>query len=153
MQIDFIEGSDGIAGFERNWRAVHDADPEAQFFLSWTWIAKFLSVQSGQFLVLAGRPGSSQDYVAFFPIGLGTTALEKGGFVTEIHMASAGAVDITLRQHRAGRLAQDERGYRQILAIAPHCSIAIEGYGRLLGERGNRTAADKLIKAYLAHQR
>jgi len=95
MQIDVIEGSDGLAGFERNWRAVYDADPEAQFFLSWTWIAKFLSVQSGQFLALAARPDSSQDYVAFFPIGLGTTALEKGGFVTEVYMASAGAADYT----------------------------------------------------------
>ncbi len=94
MQVDIIEGYEALAGLEQNWRSVYDADPEAQFFLSWTWIARFIETESGQFLTLAAKPEAGDtDYVAFFPIGLGTTPLDKGGFITEVHLAAAGASD------------------------------------------------------------
>jgi Flp pilus assembly protein TadD len=63
------------------------------------------------------------------------------------------ALDITLRLHQAGRLNEAERGYRQILAVDPRLAPAVQGYGRLLGQRGNRAAAEKLIKAYQAGAR
>ena len=40
MQIDIIDSYKAFAELETNWNAVYQKDPEAQFFLSWTWFSK-----------------------------------------------------------------------------------------------------------------
>jgi CelD/BcsL family acetyltransferase involved in cellulose biosynthesis len=71
MDVDVIDTYDGFVKLRRDWDAVYVADPEAQFFLSWTWLAEIFRRRDSGWCVLAaraGRPGG--DYVAFLPLRL-----------------------------------------------------------------------------------
>jgi len=71
MQLDIIDSYPDFEKLRSNWDAVYDADPEAQFFLSWVLLSRFFSRQQGSWFVLAvKRSGASSDYVAFFPLRL-----------------------------------------------------------------------------------
>ena len=39
MQVDVIKSRDALLHLRGNWNAVYEADPEAQLYMSWTWIA------------------------------------------------------------------------------------------------------------------
>lgn len=69
MHIDVIEGSDELAGLERDWRAVYDADPEAHYFVSWPWMSCWLKSAIKDWVVLAARPdGDDTRHVAFLAL-------------------------------------------------------------------------------------
>ncbi len=38
MQIDVLDNAESLIQARESWEAVYASDPEAQFFLSWTWI-------------------------------------------------------------------------------------------------------------------
>lgn len=80
MHIDTIESLERFTEIRANWDAVYDADPEAQFFLSWTWLSKWFHGER-QWFVLAVKPDAdASEYVAFFPLTLETKKSEGGGF-------------------------------------------------------------------------
>lgn len=73
MQVDVLESYADFEKLKSNWDAVYEADPEAQFFLSWNWLSQVFSRHRTGWFIIAVKPEStSSDYVAFFPLRLKT---------------------------------------------------------------------------------
>ncbi len=96
MHIDIIDEFSSIADLKQQWDAVYDADPDAQFFLSSTWIFPWMSDALSLRIILAARAeASNSDYVAFFPMRLRAWPKKGGGFYTILDMACQGIADYT----------------------------------------------------------
>lgn len=94
MRIDVIDTHQALLDIRDNWDAVYASDPEAQFFLSWTWISHWLDGDRSQWFILAAAPDGFTDYVAFFPLRLRTKMRKGGGgFYNEITLAGRGLSD------------------------------------------------------------
>jgi hypothetical protein len=79
MQVDVIGGAEGLAGLKHDWDAVYDADPDAQYFLSWDWMSAWLTRVHKSGFVLAVRPArDGAPYCAFLPLR-GRMLAAKGG--------------------------------------------------------------------------
>lgn len=114
MLIDVI---DDFASFERlkaDWDEVYDADPDAQFFLSWTWMSQWIPMLTGPWFILAAKPEEGAKYVAFFPLRWRLKEDEKTGFYNEISMTGNFAADYT------GFVCRPECDDRVISAFARH---------------------------------
>ncbi|MDL2400835.1 GNAT family N-acetyltransferase [Rhizobium mayense] len=84
MHVDVIEKLEDLQVLKDNWDRIYEIDPEAQCFLSWTWISSWFASRSLPWIVLAAREDTDGAYVAFFPIQLGT-GLDRGkGFYNTI---------------------------------------------------------------------
>lgn len=96
MRIDVIDTVAGFDAVRENWDLVYRDDPDAQHFLSWTWLKDFLG-HRGRWFVLALRerePDAS--YVAFFPLRLITKFDEQNAlFYDEIVMGGNYSADYT----------------------------------------------------------
>jgi tetratricopeptide (TPR) repeat protein len=99
MHIDLIEGQQRLVELRANWDAVYDADPEAQFFLSWPWMSKWLGTLSHPWFVLGAKlRANASDYVAFLPLRLRTKELKRGDdhrFYNALNLAGNYASDYT----------------------------------------------------------
>ena len=96
MHIDIIDDYASLCELEEQWKTVHDADPQASFFLSWTWISKWLGdVIEPWFVLAARRAADSGDYVAFFPLRVTTEGRKGGGFYHNIQTAGRSMADAT----------------------------------------------------------
>ena len=96
MRIDIIDNTKALAGVRANWEAVYDADPEAQYFLSWEWLSKWLPAIKVPWFVLAARPDADGSaYAAFLPLWLETKAEKSGGCHNRIQMGGNYAADYT----------------------------------------------------------
>jgi len=85
MHVDVIKTRDMLLRVRSNWEAVYQADPEAQFYMSWTWIAGWFEKLGCQWIVLAAKAdASSPDYVGFFPLQLRTEQNRDGRFHNEL---------------------------------------------------------------------
>jgi hypothetical protein len=89
MQVDIVETYTEFEKLKLNWDAVYEADPEAQFFLSWTWLSQVFSHHQTGWFILAIKPdGINRDYIAFFPLRLKTRMSNKlQEFYNEIRVA------------------------------------------------------------------
>lgn len=96
MHIDLIETFDDFERIEDNWNAVYDADPDAQLFLSWKWLAGWLRQIAGPWLILAARESDDDGapYVAFWPLRTYFKSAE-GKFRNELNMAGNFSADYT----------------------------------------------------------
>jgi CelD/BcsL family acetyltransferase involved in cellulose biosynthesis len=56
------------------------------------------------------------------------------------------AVEVATGLHRAGKLAEAERGYRQVLDIEPRNADAIHRLGQLMAAKGEHLAAQRLFR-------
>lgn len=97
MIIEIIDDLETFARIKGNWEAVYDADPEAQFFLSWDWLSQWIRRLSVPWFILAAKhQRDASQYVAFFPLKLRTKENAGGtGFYDEISMAGTYASDYT----------------------------------------------------------
>lgn len=95
MRIDLIDNAADLASLERDWRSVYDADPDAHYFLSWTWMSKWMFGVVRESIILAVRPDDHSPYCAFWPLRLRTIGIKGGGLGTIISMAGQGASDYT----------------------------------------------------------
>ena len=96
MRVDIIDSIKGLTGLRANWDAVYDADPEAQYFSSWTWLSKWLAAINAPLSILAARPNAeSSDYVAFFPLWLKTKERKSGGFYNDFNIGGLYLADYT----------------------------------------------------------
>jgi hypothetical protein len=74
------------------WDAVYDADPEAQLFLSWMWMSKWLGDVIQPWIVVAARPEGGFDILSHF------WALKWGGLFGR-SLASVQRTDRTMLRH------------------------------------------------------
>lgn len=73
MQVEIVETYTEFEKLKSNWDAVYEADPEAQFFLSWIWLSQVFSQHRTGWFIIAVKPdNANSDYVAFFPLRLKT---------------------------------------------------------------------------------
>ncbi len=92
MQIDVIDNIETFQAVRSNWDLVYEADPQAQFFLSWIWLLERLEIcnecNEAWFILVAKSSTDALDYVAFFPLtNLVKTHNDGGGFYNELLMA------------------------------------------------------------------
>ena len=88
MQVEIIEGREAIERLRPEWDAIYDADPEAQYFLSWSWLNGYLAPWGRDAFVLAARPDTDgAGYVALLPLRLRTKERGNTEFVNEINLA------------------------------------------------------------------
>lgn len=88
-----IEVFDDFETFDRirpNWIAVYEADPEAQYMVSWSWLKTYFRDIRPRWFVAALKPApDAADYVGFFPLQLRTEDDNEGTFWNEIRMGGA----------------------------------------------------------------
>lgn len=90
MHVDIIDDIEELRCQEENWRSVHQADPDGQYFLSWTWMVNWLDLIDDQWLVLAVKPeADAQSYVAYFPVQLWSQFDVDRGFFNTIRMGGS----------------------------------------------------------------
>lgn len=113
MHIDVITEFNDFSDLRANWERVYDADPEAHFFLSWQWLADWLTVHRTVWFVLAAkRQQTDADYIAFLPLRLRTDFDKKDGFYNELFFAGDGFSDY------AGVLTTPEAETEAVPALA-----------------------------------
>lgn len=97
MHVDVITEPSRLDELRANWDQLYDSDPEAQFFVSWSWLSRYLRIYDGIWFILAARrggPGSA--YVGLMPLRLRTRMNARTGhFFNEINMAGNYAADYT----------------------------------------------------------
>jgi tetratricopeptide (TPR) repeat protein len=87
MQVDVIDTLDALTKLRSNWEGVYDADPEAQYFLSWDWISGWFEKLNSKWLILAAKPSAdASSYVAFLPLLSRTKISNAGSFYNELSM-------------------------------------------------------------------
>lgn len=114
MQVDVIDSADGMLRIRDNWNAVYDADPTAQLFLSWDWLAGWFAQLQGPWLVLAARDerAPASGFQAFLPLRLETRVGEGGVYRSELKMAGNHVADYT------GLISTPDAEARAIAAFA-----------------------------------
>ena len=96
MRVEIIDRMTSFVELRPSWEAVYDADPESQFFLSWTFLSGHLRTLGDNWFILAIKPNEdSTDYVAFFPLRLRTIERKGGSFFNDFNMAGNYAADYT----------------------------------------------------------
>jgi hypothetical protein len=89
MEVDAVDTDTSFDLLKDNWELVHAQDPEADYFLSWRWLAQVFRANPGRWRVLAVRPGEDQGgYVCFLPLRLKVSwSTSRQQFQTEIDAA------------------------------------------------------------------
>ncbi|WP_170328535.1 GNAT family N-acetyltransferase [Ruegeria arenilitoris] len=86
MRVELIEGRTAIIELRSQWNAVYQADPEANYFLSFEWLfGTAESAGAGSFVLAVRAPHGEPGYVAFLPVRLATKH-DSGGFYNEIYL-------------------------------------------------------------------
>lgn len=96
MKVDVIDSFAAFEALRPNWNSVYAADPDANIFLSWDWMSKWLRDGDPEWLILAARQNATaREYVSFFPLRVNTRPAKGGGFFTEIGMGGGNVADYT----------------------------------------------------------
>ncbi|WP_192180233.1 GNAT family N-acetyltransferase [Mesorhizobium amorphae] len=153
MHIDVITTREGLNGLRQNWDDLYEKDPEAQFFLSWTFLSSYLRRFDGAWSILAARSGpQGSPYVALLPLRLRTRLNKKTGFChNEINMGANYAADYT------GIVCAPGFADRAIPALAKHlmkmnwAKLHLENLR--MSEKRRRLLLDNLADKRLTAQR
>ena len=116
MQIDVITAREELNDLRQNWDDLYEKDPEAQFFVSWTFLSSYVRRFEGTWSILAARPGpKGSPYVALLPLRMRTRLNRKTGLCrNEINLAGNYASEY------AGIVCAPEFAERAIPALAKH---------------------------------
>ncbi len=96
MHVQFVEGWDDFNQLRGEWDTIYEADPEAHFFLSWQWLADWLTVNPTPWFVLAAkRDEISKGYVGFLPMRNQLRFDKDVGFFNHVTLAGAQYSDYT----------------------------------------------------------
>lgn len=114
VQIRVIDNLQAFTELRDEWDLVYEKDPDAQFFLSWTWLSQWLPMLAGPWFILAVKPAGTEHHVAFLPLRLRLKERKQGGFCNEINMAGNYQADYT------GFICMPEFDSRAIPALARH---------------------------------
>jgi CelD/BcsL family acetyltransferase involved in cellulose biosynthesis len=95
MRLEVITRLEELSRLRHDWDAVYDADDEAQFFLSWPWMARRLQDLGTSWFVLAARAESDPSAcIGFLPLSIRQT--RRGNEVRrELRMAGSPVADYT----------------------------------------------------------
>lgn len=90
MKIEIIDEIQAFIAIRENWEKVYDADPQAQFFISWVWI--FSAIKNcNQFeipwSILAATNSNDTDYVGFLPLTIEIKENKQGIFYNQLSIA------------------------------------------------------------------
>lgn len=118
MQIGEITSPAELASARTDWEQVYESDPEAQFFLSWTWIERWVRGLRGQWVVLVARPDLTSRPVAFFPLRRRVRTADNGRIDRQLVMAGNNGAD-----------------YTGLICIPRHEHSAVRAFGRHLTNR------------------
>ncbi len=55
MHVDVIQSREMLLRLRSNWDAVYQADPEANLYMSWTWIAGWFALNPSYDLAITQR--------------------------------------------------------------------------------------------------
>jgi tetratricopeptide (TPR) repeat protein len=95
--IDIIDEFAGFQAVRSRWDEVYITAPNAQFFLSWTWLSGALQWYDEchqSWLILAARPSCGlSDYIAFFPLAIGISEGSNGELCSAFSMAGVAESD------------------------------------------------------------
>lgn len=86
MLVDFIDGVRGVAALKENWEEIYALDKEAQVFLSFEWMSRWLAQLQIAWTVMAVKPAEGARYVAFLPVQLRVGENKDGTFFNTIRM-------------------------------------------------------------------
>ena len=77
LHIDIVTNHSDFLELENDWNEAYNADPESQFFLSWSWLHQVFSHYKSGWLIVAVRDaGALNKYIAFLPLKM-TTRMSK----------------------------------------------------------------------------
>ncbi|MFO1187571.1 MAG: GNAT family N-acetyltransferase [Alphaproteobacteria bacterium] len=86
MLVDLIDGVRGVTALKENWEEVYALDKEAQIFLSFDWMSRWLAQLTIAWTVMAVKPAEGARYVAFLPVQLRVGENKDGTFFNTIRM-------------------------------------------------------------------
>ncbi len=96
MQINLIDDFETFKEIRKNWDFVYEADPQAQFFLSWVWLSGWLKMRKESWFILAAKPSAhASSYVGFFPLRIRVNQQDGGGLYNQLCMAGNSMADYT----------------------------------------------------------
>ncbi|HIK30419.1 MAG TPA: GNAT family N-acetyltransferase [Oscillatoriales cyanobacterium M59_W2019_021] len=95
MQIEIINNFEKLKQLRADWDAVYNADPVANFFLSWVWLSGWFAILSDRWFVLAARSDDDSTYIAFFPLIFRKEQEENKGIYHELCMGGNSMADYT----------------------------------------------------------
>ena len=116
MRVDVITQPEELLGLRENWDKLYARDPDAHFFVSWTFLSTYLRRFDGSWFILGARVGPHRtQYVALLPLRLRTRMKKNAGyFFNEINMGGNYAADYT------GIVCAPELADRAVAAFAKH---------------------------------
>jgi CelD/BcsL family acetyltransferase involved in cellulose biosynthesis len=96
MHVEIISSREEFTRLRADWDAVYAADPEAEYYLSWTWLSNWLASPRIRWLILAAKSDAGADrYVAFFPLRMRTRMNKDGSVFREFATAGSRIADYT----------------------------------------------------------
>lgn len=90
MQVEIIDSFEQLQNIRDRWNLVYQADSQAQFFASWSWISGYVKCQNTSgvaWFILAARTDSDgSDYVAFLPLSISVENDNELGLYSQLAM-------------------------------------------------------------------
>lgn len=63
MHVEIITAKEALVELRKNWDDVYRADPDSNFYMSWTWISGWFNKLGIQWIILAAKTDiDSSDY-------------------------------------------------------------------------------------------
>ena len=144
MQVVGIEGRTAWRALRPAWEEAYAADPHAEVFVSFAWLDSWLQIAPQRWFVLAARPSSSEQPVAFLPLALherrrwGVPLLRELSMAGKPHAPLTGLV-VQLHRPRAVHLVSNEAlGLVHEMNALPKTVFEVDfvalGYGDSIGD-------------------
>ncbi|WP_353931911.1 GNAT family N-acetyltransferase [Okeanomitos corallinicola TIOX110] len=97
MQVSLINNLEKFQQLRTDWEAIYEADPQAQFFLSWIWFYEWFQIKGkgDSWFVLAAKPDHNSSYAAFFPLRMKTNQEDGDKVCDELYMGGNSMADYT----------------------------------------------------------
>ena len=142
MDVDILETPAAFEAARSHWDQVYAADPDANLFLSWGWLSRWLQEIDSQWLILAARQDVSTKYVGFFPLRWKTRLTSQGKFYSELQMAGGNFADYT------GAIVHPAHAPAAFDAFARWISRRSFGVARLSKLRMRDDFHDRLVQSF-----
>jgi tetratricopeptide (TPR) repeat protein len=97
IEIEIVDDFETFQTIRNAWEFIYDADHQARFFSSWTWLSGVLKrydqFHESWFILAAKSRTRASEYVAFFPLCLAVLEQPDGRFYSKLLMAGVADAD------------------------------------------------------------